>query len=163
MNEVYLLLGSNIGNRLLYLSKAVVEIDRRIGEIIRRSSLYETEPWGFTDDLAFINMVIAIQTTLSPERILERIHAIETSLGRERAGQVGYQSRTIDIDILFFGEETIDKPDLIIPHPRLHERRFTLEPMSEIAPEFPHPVFHKSISTLLKKCNDNHTVNKIVR
>ena len=163
MYKVYLLLGSNLGDKLLYLSKAVVEIDKRIGQINAHSSLYETEPWGFSDKNTFINMVVEVQSPLSPNKILERINAIETNLGRKRTASEEYQSRNIDIDILFYGDEIIDKPDLQIPHPRLHERRFTLEPLNELIPDRIHPGLQKNIRQLLKECDDKLEVKKISR
>jgi len=196
MRDIFLLLGSNRGDRLKMLEQAKTMIAENCGSIIRISSLYESEPWGFTDDTPFINQVVELETAMNPEELMEQLMAIETKLGRFRIGNwkqeagcrmqdagscisepgehescIGsvatinrehskpYSSRTIDIDILFFGQKMIFTEKLMIPHPRLHERRFTLEPMNEIAPGFIHPILKKNINTLLENCTDQHKVS----
>ncbi|MGZ3821394.1 MAG: 2-amino-4-hydroxy-6-hydroxymethyldihydropteridine diphosphokinase, partial [Mucilaginibacter sp.] len=119
----------------------------------------ETQSWGKSDAPDYLNQVILIETELSPQSILKKILAIETTLGRRREEKWG--SRIIDIDILFYDSETVTEPGLNVPHPELHKRRFTLEPLSEIAPDFIHPVFNKSIFQLKNELKDNLIVKKL--
>jgi 2-amino-4-hydroxy-6-hydroxymethyldihydropteridine diphosphokinase len=157
MSLVYLLIGGNTGNRMKYLKSAVEMIARGIGKVIRMSSVYETEPFGFNAKKQFFNMCVLVETELSPRRILEVISEIETSLGRKRMTEK-YVSRTIDIDILFYDDVILNEPFLIIPHPELHKRNFALIPMAEVGPEFIHPVFGKTITRLLEESTDRHKV-----
>jgi len=159
MSRVILGLGSNIGDRKMNLKTAIDEICKKIGEVVVLSSIYETEPWGFDTDNQFLNMVLISETTLSPSGVLGRILMIEAEMGRVRT-EKQYSSRIIDIDILFFDDLILDELSLKIPHPLLHERRFVLEPLCEIASEFIHPVFRESISILLSHCTDNTNVKK---
>lgn len=160
MAEVYLLIGGNLGNRFLYLREATQQIKSNIGKILNFSALYETEPFGFTDESQFLNQCLWVETSKSPRDLLKIISSIETSLGRIRTG-IKYSSRTIDIDILFYEGMIIEEPGLIIPHPEFHKRNFALIPMSEINPQFIHPVFKKSVQQLLKECDDQHRVVKL--
>ncbi|OCX54490.1 2-amino-4-hydroxy-6-hydroxymethyldihydropteridine diphosphokinase [Mucilaginibacter sp. PPCGB 2223] len=146
MVDVFLLLGSNLGNRQLFLNEACTGIVLQVGRIVKRSSVYETQSWGKTDEPDYLNQVLQVSTALKPREVLERILAIEKSLGRERLEKWG--SRTIDIDILFYDNEVINQPDLVIPHPHLHQRKFVLEPLAEIAPQYIHPVLNKNILQL---------------
>ena len=159
MNDVFLLLGSNMGDRFLYLSKAIEYIDAAV-PVIKISSIYETQSWGKTDEPDYLNQVILVQTSLSAQKILQRVLVIENLLGREREEKWG--SRTIDIDILFYGKEIITEPRLQIPHPELHKRRFTLEPLVEIAPDLIHPVFNKNILQLKSELKDELIVKKYI-
>ena len=160
INSCFLLLGSNIGNRYDYLSKALRMINEKGGTFISKSSVYETEPCGFVSNDYFLNMVVELSTGRTPGEILIMIKTIEKTLGRSRTSGK-YLSRTIDIDILFYNELTLQQPDLIIPHPLIPERRFILEPMHEIAPGFSHPVLHKTVARLLKECTDLSEVKKV--
>lgn len=160
MNEAYLLLGSNLGNRKYTIDSAVNKIKEQAGVIITTSSIYETEPWGTNASLSFYNQIIVIKTLLSAKRLLTVLLNIEKQLGRIRT-EVKNDPRTIDIDILFFNDDIISQQDLEIPHPRIHLRRFVLEPLKEIAPLFIHPVLNKSINELLDECNDDSWVKKI--
>jgi 2-amino-4-hydroxy-6-hydroxymethyldihydropteridine diphosphokinase len=153
MNHVYLLLGSNMGNRKEMLEQAVQRIADRAGEVVRQSSVYETLPWGFDTDVPFLNQAIRINTEESPMELLEILLEIETDLGRIRFRE-GYASREIDVDILFFNDRTINDPDLIVPHPRLHLRKFTLVPLVDLDPSIYHPVFRKTVEELLYECED---------
>ena len=150
MAVVYLSLGSNSGDRVGYLQQAA----SMIGEIedtsiITSSSFYETEPWHMKTDNWFVNAVIAISTSLEPEKLLEECHRIENVLGRKRGeGAGGFKDRNIDIDILFYDDKVITTDELIIPHRFVQRRAFVLVPMLEIAQDFIHPVLKKSISTL---------------
>ena len=155
--KAYLLLGSNRGNRSEMLAKARELIDEQIGNIIKSSSVYETAPWGFDDKVSFLNQVIYIETLYNPFCLLDQLLQIESYIGRIRTSK-NYSSRNIDIDILFFNDYVINDKHLVIPHPRLHLRRFTLIPMAEIAGDYIHPLFNRSIEALLKECNDTKKV-----
>lgn len=136
--RAYLLTGSNIEPRAKYLQDARKIIVEQIGQIITYSNIYESEPWGFSSKVNFLNQVLLVETEHEPEAVLEKILRIEKSLDRQRIkGQ--YHSRTIDIDILYYEDVTLISNHLILPHPRLHERNFTLLPLVEIAPDFVHP------------------------
>lgn len=123
------------------------------GEIIKKSSYYETAPWGFSDSRLFLNQVVLFNSVLNAYEFFELTKDVENRLGRTRNGN-GYHARTIDIDILFYDDIVLQTNDLVIPHPRIPERRFVLEPLCEINPEFIHPVLMKSMEQLLKECND---------
>jgi 2-amino-4-hydroxy-6-hydroxymethyldihydropteridine diphosphokinase len=157
---VYLILGGNQGDRRANLEKAAGMLEKRAGQIGARSSIYETQPWGFSDENLFLNQVIMLRTSLSPDRLLEEIHKIETSLGRIREPG-GYRPRSIDIDILFYDDLILDRPDLTIPHPLLRDRRFVLVPLNEIAGDLVHPVFHCRIPELLDLCTDLSEVRRL--
>src|SRR5262245_4541515 len=159
MNQTYLLIGGNLGNRHKNLEKATGLIGANIGEIERTSSLYETEAWGLQDQPAFLNQVLFLSTTLDPHQLLLVNLDIEHQMGRTRKEKFG--PRLIDIDILFFNNEIINIPELTVPHPQLHLRRFTLEPLNEIAPGLVHPIFRKPISELLAQCPDPLVVKKL--
>ena len=160
MKTVFLGIGTNLGEREENLRKAIKLIGEHIGEVTAGSSVYETEPWGFTSETSFLNMVIKVETKLTPSGLLGRIMMIEALMGRLREGQ-GYKSRIIDIDILFFETRIFENKVLKIPHPKIQDRRFVLVPLSEIAGDFIHPVFNKSIQVLLKECKDKSKVLKI--
>jgi 2-amino-4-hydroxy-6-hydroxymethyldihydropteridine diphosphokinase len=156
MTKTYLLLGSNMGNREAFLSKALTEIDATIGKISKKSKIYQTEPWGEKEQEDFLNIAVEVETKLKPKKILEKIHEIEKLLDREETYKWG--PREIDIDILFYGEEMISEVDLTIPHPFIHERKFTLIPLVEIAPELYHPIMGVNIMDLLLECEDQSEV-----
>ncbi len=144
MQEIFLLLGSNLGNSLEYLKKAAQLINERIGPIENSSSFYQTAAWGNTNQPDFLNQVISLKTTISALKLLHAIWSIEDSLDRTREERWG--ARTIDIDIIFYGSEIINLPELIVPHKLVHERRFVLLPLNEIAPQLIHPVKGKTIN-----------------
>ncbi len=152
MNKVYLLLGSNEGDRQGWLLKARTSVTECIGTIQRLSSVYETAPWGLSDQPAFLNQVLEISTDMTPDQLLQVVNKIEHQLGRQRT--VAWGQRTLDLDILFYNEEIIDTPTLKIPHPQIHNRRFTLVPLTELTPDFIHPVLKKSCKSLLAECPD---------
>jgi len=158
MSQAYLLIGGNLGNRDAHLVKAKGLIEKECGKILQLSSIYETAAWGITEQPDFLNQVVLINTALTADLLLKQILEIEHEMGRFRTEKFG--PRIIDIDILFYDKETIDKPHLHIPHPQIQNRRFALAPLAEIAPDFIHPVLKKNMEDLLKECPDKLTVKK---
>ena len=154
--EVYIGLGSNKGNREQLMAQAIEMLSVALGAPVRLSSLVETEPWGFSSQNKFLNMVALFTTTLSPVELLDATEDIERRLGRavKSTAATGYSDRPMDIDILFYGDEIISTPRLTVPHPRLHERDFVLRPLAEISPGLQHPVMGKSVSQLLQLLDD---------
>lgn len=149
---VYLLLGSNLGDREKNLLLAIKKINEQTGNVISLSSVYKTQPWGNVDQPDFLNQVIEIETSASPASLLSQLQAIEKDLGKKSVGRWG--PREIDIDILFFGNEIIREADLVIPHPGIPSRRFTLLPICEIAAGFVHPELKLTCRQLLDSCPD---------
>jgi 2-amino-4-hydroxy-6-hydroxymethyldihydropteridine diphosphokinase len=160
MNKVFFGLGTNLGNRKTNLRKAIEMIGEHIGKVLKSSSIYETAPWGFDSEDDFLNMVVLVETTLTPLELMKKIVTIESMLGRER-NQDRYSSRIIDIDILLYDDLILNENGLKIPHPLMHERRFVLVPLNELAPELIHPVKGKSIRVLLEECRDRSEINKL--
>lgn len=149
MAIVYLSLGSNKGDRIGYVQQATSLLGAAENiSLIRTSAFYETEPWDMNSDTWFVNAVVEIKTSLSPEDLLAECKRIEKQLGRSYSDKKGYEDRTIDIDILFYNKDIINEENLVIPHKFLHLRAFVLVPMLELNPDFIHPVLHKSISDL---------------
>jgi 2-amino-4-hydroxy-6-hydroxymethyldihydropteridine diphosphokinase len=161
MNRVYLLLGSNLNDRNHLISQSRKLVNEMIGEIISSSSVYESDPWGFQSENKFLNQVLHVDSRLDPYQVLDQIIEIEESLGRKRDTVLGYQSRIIDIDILFYNNLVIQNERLIIPHPRIHERMFVLIPMNELAEGLIHPVLNKTIGQLARECTDKGRVDKL--
>ncbi|MBI4647917.1 MAG: 2-amino-4-hydroxy-6-hydroxymethyldihydropteridine diphosphokinase [Bacteroidia bacterium] len=159
-NYSYLLLGSNLEPRHEWLKEALFAIERQIGDIWRKSSVFESEPWGFSSENYFLNQALYVNTSLSAEQLIDEILKIEDNLGRKRTKQC-YTGRNIDIDIIFYNENIINSEKLTIPHPYMHQRRFALEPVAEIAPLFIHPVLKKTMLQLLDECEDKLNVKKI--
>lgn len=149
MAIVYLSLGSNKGDRIGYIQQATHLLGAcENTSVIRTSAFYETEPWNMNSDTWFVNAVVEIKTSLSPQELLAECKRIETQLGRKETHSDAYEDRTIDIDILFYNKEIINEENLTIPHKYLHLRAFILVPMLELNPDFEHPVLHKTISDL---------------
>jgi len=159
MNDVFLLLGSNMGERYSFLQQAIAGIKQEVGDIVKTSSVYETQAWGKTNEADYLNQVLLVQTMLQPLMLLNSVLRIELDLGRKR--EVKWGARTIDIDILFYNDTIVNKPGLLIPHPEVQNRRFTLEPLAEIAPDFIHPVLHKSMLQLKNDLQDCLIVKKL--
>jgi 2-amino-4-hydroxy-6-hydroxymethyldihydropteridine diphosphokinase len=159
MKIVFLGIGTNMGSRERNLDHAVEMVEEYIGPVVKSSSVYETEPWGFTAKGEFLNIVIKVQTELDPQILLDKIMNIEKLLGRVRKKK-RYSSRIIDIDILLYDDIIVHEPDLKIPHPLMHERKFVLVPLCEIAPDLIHPVLKRSFSSLLEICEDTTAVKK---
>ncbi len=159
MNNIYILLGANLGNSLQQILHAEQKLITKIGNLVCKSSLYESAAWGVENQPSFLNQVLVLNTTLDPYTCLTICQEIEHELGRVRL--VKWGARVIDIDILYFNNEIINTTNLIVPHPYIAERKFTLEPLSEIAPKYIHPILDKSQEELLKQCNDPLDVHKI--
>ncbi len=155
MFRVFLGLGSNLGDRVSYISNAVREISE-IDAIRSVSSLYETEPVGYKNQPGFLNLVIEIETALKPPELLKQLQAIEKRVGR--TNQAHLRPREIDIDILLYEKLVYENHDLIVPHPELQNRRFVLEPLCEISSDVIHPTLHESIGSLLNRCPDTSQV-----
>lgn len=158
MNHAFLLIGGNQGNVSDNLGRAIQRISQTCGEIVARSSIYQTAPWGKTDQPDFLNQALQIRTTLDPIDLLQQLLQIERDMGRERLEKYG--PRIIDIDIIFYDQRILDLKDLTLPHPQMANRRFVLAPLAEIAPDFNHPVLERSISSLLELCPDSSHVDK---
>lgn len=157
-----MLFGSNMGDKNEIFAQACLLINNRCGRIVAVSSAYESEPWGFEAEEWFLNRLIVVETDLEPEEMLRQLLEIEKELGRVRHPEAeGYTSRTADLDILYFGNRITVSDNLIVPHPRLHQRRFALVPLCELVPDFVHPVFHLTQAELLERCPDDSTVNKM--
>lgn len=157
MARAFLITGSNQGDREKMLEQAHAIIHSEIGSVIKRSSIYETVPWGFDDPTEFLNQVLEIETALDSETLLQRLLALEKKLGRTRKG-TKYCSRSIDIDLLFYDDSIIHTETLIIPHPRLAERKFVLLPLCELVPSLRHPVLNSTVEQLLSQCKDTSDV-----
>ena len=155
-NKAYLLLGTNLGDRAKHLEAARTGLSRTAGTIRGLSGVYETAAWGITEQPVFWNQVVLLETDLPPEALLAAVLAIEQSLGRERDQRWG--ARTLDVDILYYNDQVIESPSLSVPHPQIANRRFTLAPLAEIAPDFLHPVLRLSQRQLLDACPDPLTV-----
>ena len=151
--QVYLLLGSNEGDRIHFLNSALNSIKEQITVgPVQVSAFYETAAWGLEDQPSFLNIAVGLHTSLSPEELLRATRSIEMSYGRQR--ELVWGQRTLDVDILFYGTHIIASSELHIPHPRLQDRRFALAPLAEIAGSFVHPVLDKSVEELLADCTD---------
>lgn len=158
MNLAYLLIGGNLGDRIKNITSARNYVEKEIGKIINASSIYETASWGIEEQPDFLNQVLFIQTILSAKQVITILLAIENKMGRVRSEKNA--SRIIDIDILFFNNDIINEPSLKIPHPQIQNRKFTLVPLFELAPEYIHPVLQKPIKELLANCKDALQVKK---
>lgn len=155
---IFLLLGSNLGDRLKRLSDAVEHI-RAFATVIKSSAVYTTGAWGNTNQPDFLNQVIEIDTAVTPKQLLISILKVESKMGRQRIEKWG--SRVIDIDILLFRDEVVDTEDLKVPHPQLQNRKFTLVPLRELAPDFIHPLFRKTIARIDDECTDTLKVTRL--
>jgi len=147
---VYLALGSNLDNRLANLKQAIASLPPQM-EVKAKSRVYETPPWGYTDQPMFLNQVVRAETYLEPEPLLKHIKRLEVAMGRRATFHNG--PRLIDIDILFYDDLVLETPGLVIPHPHLHERGFVLLPMMDIAPDLVHPIKKKSIQEMVALCD----------
>ncbi|MBR3958556.1 MAG: 2-amino-4-hydroxy-6-hydroxymethyldihydropteridine diphosphokinase [Bacteroidales bacterium] len=163
-NSVVLLIGGNQGDRLALLMMAIREIANRIGTVSVASSIYETEPWGFEAEQSFLNQALVVDTDLDASTVLDLALEIEKDLGRVRpediakkdskAEQRSYSSRPIDIDLIFYNSDVVENDRLVLPHPRMQQRRFVLQPLAQIIPDFRHPILRKTMNELLEECSD---------
>lgn len=158
---VYLSLGSNLGDRFKFLEDALLKIENRCGTIKAVSPFYESEPVGFVSENQFINLCLALETNLSPKILLKQTQAIEKESGRNKSGDSNYVSRNLDIDIIFYSNQTISSRTLSIPHPKYHERKFVLQPLNDIASNFIDPTSELSVNHLLNICLDDTEVSEI--
>ncbi len=159
INRAYLLIGGNMGNRLALLEQASSMLAQHCGSIVRQSAVYETAAWGRTNQPAFLNQAIELNTSLEAPALLTQTNAIELALGRVRNEQ--YAPRLMDIDLIFFNEAIIHLPQLTIPHPHIAVRRFVLVPLAELIPDYIHPVLKISVQTMLEQCSDPLDVHKL--
>lgn len=160
MHKVFLGIGGNIGDKHQNFIRVSQLIEKRLGKIIKKSSLYETPPWGFHSDNYFWNQAILIETTLEAEELLWRIKEIEELFG-QKSGDERFTDREMDIDILYFDDEYYESKGLIIPHPRIAERKFVIIPLVEIAPDYKHPLLRMTNLQLLEICHDESIITKI--
>ena len=161
MEKCYILFGSNMGDKDQIFAQACLYINNRCGRVVKTSAAYESEPWGFEAKEWFLNRLVIVETELEPEALMRQLLDIEAELGRVRHPEVGgYTSRTVDLDVLYFGSRIVLTADLTIPHPRLHLRRFALLPLCELVPQFVHPAFNLTQAELLKRCPDVSVVRK---
>ncbi|MFM7731662.1 MAG: 2-amino-4-hydroxy-6-hydroxymethyldihydropteridine diphosphokinase [Flavobacteriales bacterium] len=156
MRTVYLCIGGNLGSRLENLEETRMFIEFNFGDILEVSSVVASEAWGMENAPAFLNQIVVIQTSLTNQELLQEISELEEFYGRTRGE--GYQSREMDVDVLFIDNDVLEEGALLVPHPRLHLRRFVLQPLAEIAPSLMHPILRKSISELLVECPDKSEV-----
>ncbi len=161
LHTVYLLLGSNKGNRTRFLNLAQHLIQQHAGSVIQSSQVFITEPWGKDNQPKYLNQALKVSTLLTPLQLLKTLKKIEKALGR--VNKHNYSARTIDIDILFYDTIILQSKKLIIPHPRLHLRNFTLVPLMELNKSYTHPVIHKSIEQLTRECEDTLKVSIFTR
>jgi 2-amino-4-hydroxy-6-hydroxymethyldihydropteridine diphosphokinase len=160
MYQVFLGVGGNIGNKLLNFQKVQKLVEKEVGNIIAMSSVYETPPWGFLADEDFWNQVLHVETQLEPDELLASVFEIEKLFGRKRDTEY-YESREMDIDILYFDNLILSSDKLTVPHPHIPKRMFVLVPLAEIAPSFVHPVLQITNRQLLEQCGDELSIKRI--
>jgi 2-amino-4-hydroxy-6-hydroxymethyldihydropteridine diphosphokinase len=158
MPACVLLSGSNIGDRESYLQIAIQYFKSEVGALVNKSAIYESEAWGYTNQANYLNQVFIIETSATSLDLLEHIKIIESKAQRERT--ITYGPRTLDVDILFYDNDIINTPKLIVPHPHIAQRRFTLLPLQELLPNFVHPVLRRTTTQLLQACSDELHVYK---
>ncbi|MBT8293209.1 MAG: 2-amino-4-hydroxy-6-hydroxymethyldihydropteridine diphosphokinase [Eudoraea sp.] len=156
---IYLSLGSNLGNRLFNLQRAVILLQKELGFILEISGMYKSPSWGF-DGEDFLNACLSLETDKTPSEVLEILLKVEKEMGRQRSERAGYQSRNIDIDLLYYNSEIIQTDELTVPHPQMHLRRFVLKPLADIAPQFYHPILGKDTRNLLQECKDKTSLEQ---
>lgn len=153
MAIAYLALGTNIGNKRRNMITAAALLAERVGDVLALSGFYETEPWGFQSENTFLNAALQLETSLSPLELLKATQQIEVEMGRTQKSNGTYHDRIIDIDILLYDDLTLQTPELTLPHPLMQDRRFVMEPLLEIAPNVVHPVFKKTVVSLMRERN----------
>lgn len=160
MNRALLMMGGNLGDREKTMSEALNRLEKQAGKIIKAGAIYKTAPWGSDSNHYFLNRVVEIETNLEPGQLLAVLLGIEKEMGRQRSGNLN-EPRTIDLDILYFGGERIKTKDLEVPHPRMHLRRFVMQPLAEEWPLWVHPVFGKNSLEILETLEDKLPVEKL--
>lgn len=153
MAIAYLALGTNIGNKRRNMITAAALLAERVGDVLALSGFYETEPWGFQSENTFLNAALQLETSLSPLELLKATQQIEVEIGRTQKSNGTYHDRIIDIDILLYDDLILQTPELTLPHPLMQDRRFVMEPLLEIAPNVVHPVFKKTVVSLMRERN----------
>ena len=153
MAIAYLALGTNIGNKRRNMITAAALLAERVGDVLALSGFYETEPWGFQSENTFLNAALRLETSLSPLELLKATQQIEVEMGRTQKSNGTYHDRIIDIDILLYDDLILQTPELTLPHPLMQDRRFVMEPLLEIAPNVVHPVFKKTVVSLMRERN----------
>ena len=153
MAIAYLALGTNIGNKRRNMITAAALLAERVGDVLALSGFYETEPWGFQSENTFLNAALRLETSLSPLELLKATQQIEAEMGRTQKSNGTYHDRIIDIDILLYDDLILQTPELTLPHPLMQDRRFVMEPLLEIAPNVVHPVFKKTVVSLMRERN----------
>jgi len=161
LHQAWIGLGTNLGDKISNLRRAIEELDQKEGKVISRSSVYESQPMGFRSDHLFFNMCIEYETSLSARDLMLFLQDIEEKMGRQKSTE-RYTDRLIDMDILLYDSQLINTDDLIVPHPRLHERAFVLYPLAEISPFLVHPLMQKDIQSLLEVCPDENEVRRLL-
>ena len=151
-------MGTNLGNRSLNLKNSIASIEKKVGIIKRQSCIYQTKAWGVINQPDFLNMVLEVQTSLTPQVVLETVLSIETEMGRVRERK--WYTRLIDIDLLFYEDLIIEESNLIVPHPYLHLRNFVLQPLLDLVPLLVHPIMKKTVLQLVVECGDELPVKK---
>ncbi|CAG5086307.1 2-amino-4-hydroxy-6-hydroxymethyldihydropteridine diphosphokinase [Parvicella tangerina] len=162
MARVGLIIGSNLEDRLGYMEKAVSSLGLHVGKLLAKSSIYVSPPWGYESTNEYYNQVLLFDTSLEPAHLLHFCLRIEKLLGRVRKDEKeGYSDRTIDIDILYYDNLTLEEDNLIIPHPRMHQRKFCLLPLFEVNPDWVHPVYQKDLVQLIDSCTDDSDISRL--
>lgn len=160
LHRVYLCLGTNLGDRSANLEQAIERIKESCGAVCGQSSVWASSAWGYQSENEFYNQCLEIETRYAAHELIDKLLCIENEMGRIR-DSISYKDRLMDIDILFFDDLVVQSKKLILPHPRIAERRFVLAPMKELAPDYIHPVIERSISVLLEECRDKGVVMKM--